>query len=225
MVKKISYIKFILLSAFNINIFSMEKNILQIQDDYVCTTNNIVMMPNEILSIILHAIVDNTISDIDDWDDLINFDTNILKKDIVHITATCRTFMQFKPELDQRFESFIPSVIIRIIRSGSNINDIDNIGMTPLMRATLVGRTDIVESLLDAQADINIKDIANNTALIYAVNSKYHDIEKLIMNSDIYINNKNKNTKTSLILEIKKWYDHIKNHDHVTELILKSFGI
>ncbi len=64
-----------------------------------------------------------------------------------------------------------------------NINFIDLNGNTALINATKSGYTQIVQLLLDAGADINIKNKFNKTALDYAIELGHMDIITIIKNS------------------------------------------
>ncbi len=68
-----------------------------------------------------------------------------------------------------------------------NINFIDLNGNTALINATRLGYTQIVQLLLDAGADINIKDKFNKTALDYAIELGHMDIIIIIKNSSFSI--------------------------------------
>lgn len=58
---------------------------------------------------------------------------------------------------------------------------------------------DIVQTLIDAKADVNAKDKHGNTALIAAVNSKSNEIVQALLNAGANVNAKNDNGYTALM--------------------------
>ena len=61
---------------------------------------------------------------------------------------------------------------LALIRSGYNINAIDNFGQTPLFLAIQKGNIEIIEMLLDSGADVNCFDMYLNTPLICAITAE-----------------------------------------------------
>ena len=55
-----------------------------------------------------------------------------------------------------------------------NVNVQDENGMTPLMIACQAGHTDLVEEFLKAKADVNIRALFGDTALIFASRKQYN---------------------------------------------------
>lgn len=53
------------------------------------------------------------------------------------------------------------------------LDDFPERGMSPLMVASLLGHTKVVSVLLAARAEVNLKDDAGNTALIFAALGNY----------------------------------------------------
>ena len=59
----------------------------------------------------------------------------------------------------------------KLLAAGPRLNDRDREGNTALMLAAKYGRSDIVKILLDAGADVHLKNTHGETALIHAVSS------------------------------------------------------
>ncbi|TKZ32334.1 ankyrin repeat domain-containing protein [Brachyspira catarrhinii] len=68
-----------------------------------------------------------------------------------------------------------------IYEKNTNINFQDENGKTPLIIAVIKGNKDIVRALINAGADLNIKDNDNKTALDYAENNNFEEIKKIIL--------------------------------------------
>jgi hypothetical protein len=59
-----------------------------------------------------------------------------------------------------------------LIDNGANVNIVDNEGWSPLMRASLAGKEDIVEILLKAGAKAQLLNSLNESALVHATSAK-----------------------------------------------------
>lgn len=84
-----------------------------------------------------------------------------------------------------------------------NINEADENGVTPLMRACCNGMDDIVETLIKFGADVNAVDKDGNTALLYSVVCKYVpenilDIFQLLIQAGADINHKDSDGRSAL---------------------------
>jgi ankyrin repeat protein len=55
-----------------------------------------------------------------------------------------------------------------LVDGGADVNQADEFGWTPLMRAALNGRLETVKGLVDAHADLNVKATNGRTALVMA---------------------------------------------------------
>lgn len=72
-------------------------------------------------------------------------------------------------------------------------------GMTPLMCASMYGKTEVVAYLISHGAAVNIvQPKGENTALIYAVANKHTEVVKILLQNKADITSKNKNGKTAL---------------------------
>jgi ankyrin repeat protein len=63
--------------------------------------------------------------------------------------------------------------VLKCVRGGSDVNEKDIYGLTPLIEATLKKDVNIATLLLKNGAKINQEDISGQTALQWAVN-RYH---------------------------------------------------
>jgi ankyrin repeat protein len=81
----------------------------------------------------------------------------------------------------------------------SHVGDINSI----LIDAARDDDADILQSLLDAGADINAKDTAGYTALMWAAGLGHTDTVKLLLDhgADVHIENNYKNTALGLAVE------------------------
>ncbi|MEM0911785.1 MAG: ankyrin repeat domain-containing protein [Pseudomonadota bacterium] len=70
--------------------------------------------------------------------------------------------------------------------------------MTPLMLAVKDGLNTIVNDLIDAGANPNLKDIQGNNALFYALTGQNMDCIKALVNADVEVENRNRFGFTAL---------------------------
>jgi ankyrin repeat protein len=72
-------------------------------------------------------------------------------------------------------------VVEHLIRRGAAINKKDSkYGRSPVLWATMLGHSEVVELLLDAEADVTLSDKEGNTALNWAEEKENEDILNLI---------------------------------------------
>lgn len=76
-----------------------------------------------------------------------------------------------------------PDNVIKLIKSGADVNEKDPFGLTPLIQATIVNNQRIAEALLNAGAQIDQKDISGQTALQWAVNRRNRTLSELYLNA------------------------------------------
>lgn len=92
-----------------------------------------------------------------------------------------------------------------LVDAGSNINAITETGATPLINAAFWVNTKAVEFLINNKADVNIKNLKGNTALIIASeNEKGTAIVDLLIKAGADINVKNLKGETALSLAKKR---------------------
>src|SRR4029077_1404146 len=85
-----------------------------------------------------------------------------------------------------------------LIAQGGNINVKARRGATPLMHAALVGNLDAMKLLLAAKADVNARNAADATALMWSV----PEIGKvrLLLDADADVNSRSKKGRTALLI-------------------------
>ena len=67
-----------------------------------------------------------------------------------------------------------------LLANHANIDDADNSGTTPLMKAASDGLTDVVALLLEKGANIDAKDNAGDTVLTLATSKRQTEVVKLL---------------------------------------------
>lgn len=68
-----------------------------------------------------------------------------------------------------------------LLRSGIEINGIDEYGYTPLIQACIVDNIEIADLLLSAGADVNLQDMTGNTALMWAAGNNNLALSELLL--------------------------------------------
>ncbi len=61
-------------------------------------------------------------------------------------------------------------IVIAMVKAGANLNARRPTGMTPLMEAAIACQNTVVDSMIQARADVNAKDNWGNTAIFYSRN-------------------------------------------------------
>lgn len=94
-----------------------------------------------------------------------------------------------------------------LLSRGSNVNNKDIDGKTPIHRAAINGYHNIFFYLLEHGADINIIDNAGNTLLHNAVIGDNKEIVELLLKKGLNINSKNYKNLTVLELS-EEWFSY-----------------
>lgn len=68
-----------------------------------------------------------------------------------------------------------------LIQNGASINDKNNVGMTPLMFASMKGSEDIVKKLIEHKAETNVKNVHGKTALNFADEGGHKNIHEILL--------------------------------------------
>jgi ankyrin repeat protein/WD40 repeat protein len=89
-------------------------------------------------------------------------------------------------------------VLTKLIKFKEGINEKDNNGETPLLRASLLGYTNLVKLLIKNGADVNLADTNGYTPLLIAQQSAYPEIEKILIDNGAI----EKGINTELILPV-----------------------
>lgn len=70
---------------------------------------------------------------------------------------------------------------------GADVNLVDNYGNTPLIQACIYNNPEIVDLLIKSGADVNKENSKGVTALLLALENRYIDIIKLLLNAHAFI--------------------------------------
>lgn len=88
-----------------------------------------------------------------------------------------------RPLLAWASQSGNAEVVRALIDGKADVNSVDGIGHSPLLRAIDTQHTEIIKILLQAKADPNFKDKEGKPALVYAVRSRKPEIAKLVIDA------------------------------------------
>jgi hypothetical protein len=100
--------------------------------------------------------------------------------------------------------------VISYIKSGGDANAVKSDGVTPLMLAAYFGRTDVMKLLIDAGADVNLKDnISSETALMMASSRGRVEAVRLLIGARANVNARNRDGRTALMYANGKGYSDI----------------
>lgn len=99
--------------------------------------------------------------------------------------------------------------VTTFVDAGFDINKHrDTDGQTPLIYASRLGKTDVVRKLLDAKADINGRDSANQSALSRSLIERHDDTFELLLNHPgVDVNVKGLNNATPLITCVSRSWE------------------
>ena len=100
--------------------------------------------------------------------------------------------------------------VIKAIKRGENVNDVNINGSTPLMCAALFGKIDIAKLLINSGAKVNTKnskvadyDLSsefsyNDTALMLAIEYRHLEMVELLLKAGADVSMKNRRGKNAL---------------------------
>ena len=92
------------------------------------------------------------------------------------------------------------SKVNEALEAGADVEARDNAARwTPLMIATMNGRTEIAKLLIDKGADVNAKTNTNWTPLMGAADKGYTDIVKALIAGGADVNARDENSETALL--------------------------
>lgn len=121
-----------------------------------------------------------------------------------------------KPTLRDDSTSELAEFIQTFNFEPDNLNAIWDHGLTPLMRASLLGRYDLAEELLDLGVNIHLRNMDGNNALWLACVSDNVKLVQLLIDFGIDINNCNDTGATTLM------YTASSGKAHLTKILLDA---
>lgn len=119
-----------------------------------------------------------------------NFSEEELNRKLINLLTSLKDLNLIKETLEEA---------VRLILAGANINIKDNRGYTALRLASQ-GLTGLVKLLIDQGADVDIKDLTGDTALIVVAGNGYIEIVRLLIDKGADVNLQNENGSTALML-------------------------
>lgn len=84
------------------------------------------------------------------------------------------------------------SVYLSVCFTESDIDAVDEDGMTPLMWASAYGQYPIVDALLQSSAKVDIENPQGQTALLFAAYGGYHEVVRLLVSNGADVNHRDK---------------------------------
>jgi ankyrin repeat protein len=84
-----------------------------------------------------------------------------------------------------------------------------NLGKTPLIFAAMYGKLDIVKTLVTKGADVNVKDLAGNSALMMAAKNGHETVTEFLLSKAANVNYVNDDGYTALIYATESGQGHI----------------
>ena len=89
--------------------------------------------------------------------------------------------------------------LVKILKKNSkDLNILDRYGRTPLTNATIDGKIELVETLIEYKADIDSKDNDERTALHFAAQEYQIGIVKLLLENGVTVDTRDNNGNTPL---------------------------
>jgi uncharacterized protein len=93
-------------------------------------------------------------------------------------------FASFSQDLISAVQAGDSAQVESLLAQGANPNQVDNLGRSPLLLASLAGRTDIAVLLINHSADVNLASLNGTTPLIAAANLGLIDLASLLVDHD-----------------------------------------
>lgn len=128
------------------------------------------------------------------------------------VTATLTSYIKYllglsakptKRTLSEEAECGTPESIGEWLRLGSDANEIDAYGYTPLVNACLRGCLKSVRILIQSGADINMQAMHGYTPLHAAAQNGYLEIVEQLLDSGALLETKNDDGDTALMLAVR----------------------
>lgn len=109
-------------------------------------------------------------------------------------------------------------VVSQLLQAGSDLNEANDFGITPLMFAAGEGKEAIAELLIKSKADMNRQDMNGYSALMHACEENHHSVIRLLLNNGADMDLKDKDGKDVITQTISHLY-HVKNEDSRSRII------
>lgn len=93
---------------------------------------------------------------------------------------------------------------------GTNLNQLDEYGFTPLIEAAIANNTDIARLLIDYGADVNLQDSTGNTPLHWSAENNNVPLTELLLTKGANPNNYNISGQPILVMPILRRQQAIK---------------
>lgn len=109
-------------------------------------------------------------------------------------------FVAARLEIDKAAQQQMTGIIQALLDAGSDVNQRDERGKTPLFHAVITGNAQTIETLLNNGADLNAVDNDGNTALFWVqtYGEEYTTVWNLLLQRGIAVNQQNRKGKTAL---------------------------
>ena len=111
-----------------------------------------------------------------------------------------------------------PKYVDLLIKAGVNVNQPNESGKTPLMRAASYGLPDTLNMLLTAGADVNTRDKSNISALDFAALHSYSESVETLVKAGADVNNIDTLGDTSLLGAVRYYDDEKSEKEHHSHL-------
>ncbi len=116
----------------------------------------------------------------------------------------------------QAIESFFDlSIYLMVDSEASLLKATDELGQTPLMKAILLNRIEVVKDLINWGVDLNLQDNKQETALMKAVQTQNKVVVHLLLSSGAKVDIKNENGETALHQSI------LKEDEKISQILIK----
>ena len=116
-----------------------------------------------------------------------------------------------KRSLSEEAECGSPESLSEWIRKGSDVNEIDAYGYTPLVNASLRGCAKSVKILLNNGAEIDKKAIHGYTALHAAAQNGHIEVVRILTENRANLEARNDDSDTALMLAVRSEHQNVVN--------------
>lgn len=99
--------------------------------------------------------------------------------------------------------------VTKALEDGSNVNETNAYGWTPLMHAARVGNLEVFNLLLEKGADIHLQDENERTALMKAILAKQVEIVKILLQHNVDLNTVDFMNRTALHWAVSRSQEEI----------------